>query len=291
MALITRKQWGAKYADGFRDRPLPITEWWLHHSVTIAPDLLPPFTDDDAAVRTLERIGQERFKGGISYTYPCTPVGRIYQGHSLHRQGAHTLGHNTVGGAFVLVGDYRKRPPTPEQREAIARRMVEDHRAGRATRHTLNGGHRQASKNIGSTECPGDAAIAAIPAINARANALWAAGYPSTPAGSGGGSTTSPTPGGASGGGTFEEDDMPEPRDLWAYKYKDRQALGYLVTADANARAARQNSAESLGIMKALAAKPQGLSPEEITAAAKEGAKQALAEEIDGATVNLEVNP
>lgn len=176
--LITRKAWGARFRDGFRDRPMPITEWWLHHSVTLAPDLVPPFSDDDAAVRTLERIGEERFGGGISYTYPVTPVGRLYQGHSLHRQGAHTLGHNTVAGAFVFVGDYRKRKPTAAMIEAVAQRMVIDHRAGNATRHTLNGGHRQASKNIGTTECPGDAAIAAIPLINARANALWAAGYP-----------------------------------------------------------------------------------------------------------------
>ena len=84
---------------------------------------------------------------------------------------------------------------------------------------------------------------------------------------------------------------MPEPRDLWAYEYKDRQALGYLVTTDANARAARQYAGEALGIVKALAAKPQGLTEQEIAAAAKQGAKEALAEEIDGATVNLEVNP
>jgi hypothetical protein len=177
-ALISRASWGARYPDGFRDRPLPIKEWWLHHSVTIAPDLLPPFTDDDAAVRTLENIGQQRFGGGISYTFPVTPVGRIYTGHSFHRQGAHTKGHNTVGAAFVLVGDYTKRAPTDAQRDRIAERMVIEHRAGRATRHTLNGGHRDASGN--STSCPGDAAHAAVPDINRRANALWAAGYPST---------------------------------------------------------------------------------------------------------------
>lgn len=176
--LISRAAWGARHPDGFRDRPLPISEWWLHHSVTIAPDLVPPFTDDDAAVRTLETIGQQRFGGGISYTFPVTPVGRIYTGHSFDRQGAHTKGHNTPGAAFVLVGDYTKRAPTPAQRDRIAERMVIEHRAGRATRHTLNGGHRDASGN--STSCPGDAAHAAIPDINRRANALWAAGYPST---------------------------------------------------------------------------------------------------------------
>lgn len=179
MTLIRRKDWGAVYQDGFGDRPLPVSEYWLHHSVTIAPDLVPPFDDDDAAVRTLERIGQQRFGGGISYTYPVSPVGRIYQGVSIHRRGAHTKGHNTVGAAFVLIGDYSRRAPTAAQRESIARQMVEDHRAGKANRHTLNGGHRDASGN--SSECPGDAGEAAIPLINARANALWAAGWPSVP--------------------------------------------------------------------------------------------------------------
>lgn len=181
--LVTRAEWGARYADGFRDRPMPFTEFWLHHSVTIAPDLLPPFTDDDIAVRTLENIGQSRFKGGISYNQPVTPVGRVYVGVSPHRQGAHTRGHNTAGFAFVLVGDYSKRPPTAIQEEMIARRMVELHRARRATRHTLNGGHRDADTDPNragvqsSTACPGAAAHARIRPINTRADELWAAGY------------------------------------------------------------------------------------------------------------------
>lgn len=177
--LISRASWGARHDDGFGFRPLPIKEWWLHHSVTIAPDLLPPFDDDDRAVRTLETIGEQRFGGGISYTFPVTPVGRIYVGHSLSRLGAHTKGHNTVGAAFVLVGDYSKVAPTEAQRTAIARRMVIEHRAGRATRHTLNGGHRDASGN--ATACPGNAGHAAVAAINAEAEALWAAGYPTPP--------------------------------------------------------------------------------------------------------------
>lgn len=177
--LITRKQWGARYKDGFRDRPMPIKTFWLHHSVTVAPDLLPPFDDDDAAVRTLEDIGQSRFNGGISYNQPVTPVGRMYVGVSPHREGAHTYGNNTDGFAFVLVGDYSKREPTAIQQELIARRMVELHRAGLATRHTLNGGHRDSpGAKVYPTSCPGDAAWRCIPKINARADQLWDLNYP-----------------------------------------------------------------------------------------------------------------
>ena len=93
---------------------------------------------------------------------------------------------------------------------------------------------------------------------------------------------------------TPQEDDMPTAdelaHDTWAYKYNDRQALGYLVTADANARAARQLAGEALGIVKALAAKPQGLTADEIAAAAKAGAKEAIDEEIDSATSTTVLN-
>jgi hypothetical protein len=87
MKIISRGEWGARYGDGFAPAPLPASEVWLHHSVTVAPDLVPPFDDEYVAMRTLERIGQERFGGGISYTWAAMPSGRIYQGHSVGRRG------------------------------------------------------------------------------------------------------------------------------------------------------------------------------------------------------------
>lgn len=276
--LISRSVWGAKYDDGFRDRPVPISEFWLHHSVTIAPDLIPPFTDDDAAIRTLERIGEERFGGGISYTVPVTPVGRAYSGHSWWRQGAHTKGHNTVGVAFVLVGNYNNMKPTAEQIKQIARVMVEAHRIGIATRHTLNGGHRQASGNIGVTECPGSKGLAAIPEINALAERLW--------------------------NGEEEEDDMQLTdrvevdnaqgvnesvtiatmfnRMNWVYNetIRQREQLKALVA----------NEGAQTAALKAIAANPD-ISIEALTEASKAGAKAALDEKISDAEVNLTVEP
>lgn len=175
---ISRAAWGARYPDGFANRPLPVREWWLHHSVTSAPDLLPPFDDDDAAIRLLEKIGQSRFGGGISYTMPITPIGRSYTGHSFWRRGAHTGGHNTIGAAICFVGNYETMEPTEAQLEEAARVMVAAHRLGIASRHTLNGGHR----DLKATACPGRHAYAAIAEINRIANRLWAAGDDGTPA-------------------------------------------------------------------------------------------------------------
>lgn len=177
MNIITRQQWGARNHNGVHKngqplrRKLPASEIWLHHSVTLAPDLVPPFNDDDAAIRRLDDIGEQRFKAGISYTFATTPVGRVYEGHSVDRVGAHTAGHNTIGIAIVLVGNYDTRRPTDAQITAIAELLVWLHRTGKATRHTLTGGHRHASGN--ATGCPGDAGAAAIKTINARAEQLW----------------------------------------------------------------------------------------------------------------------
>ncbi|HEX6917360.1 MAG TPA: peptidoglycan recognition family protein [Phycicoccus sp.] len=242
--VIPRAEWGAQEENGFGPRPLPFSEFWLHHSVTVAPDLLPPFTDDYAAVRTLERIGESRFGAGISYNQPVTPLGLVFEGVGVARVGAHTKGHNTAGFAFVLVGDYTRTAPTAMQEEAIARRMVELHRDGAATRHTLNGGHR----DVSSTGCPGSAAYARIPAINARAAELWRGGYP-----------TKEAP-------PREDLDMLTVEEVWGATVgrdeRRRTMAQVLVSADANA-------ARTAAVVDTLTAQVAGLTAAVTTLAAR----------------------
>lgn len=166
--IIPRGEWGAVHDDGAGPAPLPAAEVWLHHSVTVAPDLVPPFTDDYAAVRTLERIGEQRFGRGISYTFPITPAGLIFQGHSVDRRGAHTAGHNTVGRAICFVGNYEVNKPTEAQLDSAAWLLVHGWLSGWWRPVALTGGHR----DVKGTTCPGRHAYAAIPEINRRAKAL-----------------------------------------------------------------------------------------------------------------------
>jgi hypothetical protein len=165
--IIPRAEWGARFARGFGPAPLPATEVWLHHSVTTAPDQAPPFTDDDAAVRTLESIGQQRFGGGISYTFAVTPSGRVYEGHGVDRRGAHTRGRNSIARAICLIGNYEIAHPTPAQLDSVVDLLREGHRRGWWTAPRLTGGHRDAPG--AGTACPGRFAEAAIPTINSRA--------------------------------------------------------------------------------------------------------------------------
>lgn len=169
---IARSAWGARYRDGFADRPLPVTQWWLHHSVITAPHPDASTATEYSAIRTLEQIGQERFGGGISYTVAITLSGRSYVGHSFWRRGAHTSGRNTQAAGICLVGNYQNVAPNIRALHEVARVMVAARRAGLATRHTLNGGHR----DVTSTSCPGNAAYRLIPEINRIANQLWTSG-------------------------------------------------------------------------------------------------------------------
>lgn len=185
ICTITREQWGARYPDGFQDAPVPYEGIYLHHSVTLAPDLLQPFDDDDQAVRTLEQIGQDRFGGGISYTWAVTPVGRLYQGHSVGRRGAHTRGCNDSHRAVVLVGNYEVATPTEYQLNTVAALVAEEHKAGRSRLAALAGGHRDAPN--ASTACPGVNAYGCIREINGRVTRLLDSGdtptVPTVPSG------------------------------------------------------------------------------------------------------------
>lgn len=165
--IILREEWGAAHERGAGPAPLPASEVWLHHSVTIAPDLLPPFDDDYAAVRVLERIGEQRFKRGISYTFAITPVGLIFEGHGVERRGAHTYGHNTVGRAICFVGNYEAHHPTDAMLDAAGWLLAHGYFRGWWRAARLQGGHR----DVRGTSCPGRHAYAAMGRIDSLAGA------------------------------------------------------------------------------------------------------------------------
>lgn len=171
MAIITRERWGARHEDGFGDAPLPAEEMWLHHSAALMPDVEWVDRDRDgvddseaAAMRQLEQIGEDRFGRGISYTHGVVPAGRIYEGHGVDRQGAHTKGRNSIARAIVWLGNFDIHKPTKAMIRATAFLLQEYVRRGWLRHARLSGGHQQAPG--AATACPGKWAMAAIPEIN-----------------------------------------------------------------------------------------------------------------------------
>lgn len=165
--IITRAEWGAQHADGFGPAPTPAREVWLHHSAGTAPDLVPPWDDDYAAVRQIERTGQARFGGGMPYTFLVSPAGLIFEGLGIDRQGAHTAGRNDIARAICVLGNYDHVEVTDAQFESIVWLLRHGHAAKWWTPRTLTGGHR----DVRATDCPGQHAYDAIPEINRRATA------------------------------------------------------------------------------------------------------------------------
>lgn len=160
MNIVSRTQWGARYANGFGNAPIPAKEVWLHHSVTNPPGE----KGEIAAMRQLEAIGQSRFGGGVSYTWAVMPSGAVYEGHSPNRQGAHTKGRNSIARAIVLVGNYDVIKVSDAQVRSVIQLLEHARRMGWIERARLNGGHRQAPG--AQTACPGRFGMAAIPVIN-----------------------------------------------------------------------------------------------------------------------------
>lgn len=176
MNIISRSQWRARHARGFRAAALPAREIYLHHSVTSPGPGTP--AGDAAAVRTLENIGQQRFGGGISYTFAVAPSGRVYDGHGVDRQGAHTGGRNSIARAICLIGNYETTRPPEAMLNAVADLVAHGHRAGWWP-DRLTGGHRDAPG--ASTACPGKQAHALIPDINRRVAARLRGPQPTPP--------------------------------------------------------------------------------------------------------------
>jgi hypothetical protein len=180
MVIISRAKWGARFDRGFGPALTPAVEVWLHHSVTIAPTIEWLDADRDGvqdaeerAMRTLEDIGESRFGGGISYTFAVMPSGRIYEGHGVDREGAHTAGRNGISRSIVLVGNYETHRPTTAQLRAVAELLRHGHARGWWRQARINGGHQQAPG--AQTACPGRHGMAAIPRINQLAAAPPAA--------------------------------------------------------------------------------------------------------------------
>jgi hypothetical protein len=164
MSVIPRAEWGARHDNGQPNvvLVLPYSETWFHHSVTAQLPAGASFEDECKAMRAIEQIGEDRFGQGISYTWLIFPSGRIYEGHSVNRRGAHTAGRNDIARAICFAGNYEVADLTNQQVTSAAWLLQHNHAAGWSKNRTANGGHR----DLKQTACPGQHAYRHIPGIN-----------------------------------------------------------------------------------------------------------------------------
>jgi hypothetical protein len=159
--MISRETWDARqdYTSA-RTVFVPVEGFVLHVSVTNRTN------DEHADMRTIERIGEQRFGIGCSYNAAVFQSGNLYEAQPLTRRGAHTVDDKNVG--YKSTGSTRSMnywwraivlPPQPEDKvtdaqvDQIARWAAAQIRAGYAKRDAQWIGHR----DVAWKACPGDA--------------------------------------------------------------------------------------------------------------------------------------
>jgi N-acetylmuramoyl-L-alanine amidase len=174
LVFIDRETWGARQRY-ISDRQViePAQGFFLHISVTIDHGDLPG--EEFADMRTIERIGQERFGIGFPYNAAAADTGRLYEGQPLTRRGAHTVnnrgmpGYHEVGSTRSLNFHYRaivlpqmvSDDVTDAQVHTCARWAAAQIRSGLAVRGAIWRGHR----DVANKGCPGDAGYQRLPEI------------------------------------------------------------------------------------------------------------------------------
>ncbi|KAM6904736.1 N-acetylmuramoyl-L-alanine amidase-like [Xenentodon cancila] len=153
--IIPRCMWGAEpYRGTPTNLSLPLSFMFIHHTSTPSRPCL-TFQRCSADMRSMQRFHQDdRGWDDIGYSYVAGSDGYIYEGRGWHWQGAHTLGHNTVGYGVSFIGDYTATLPTQHSMELVRDRLASCAVGGGrlASDFTLQG-HRQ----VVNTACPGDA--------------------------------------------------------------------------------------------------------------------------------------
>lgn len=158
MQIISRAQWGARKPKSVdKVDPSRRRRFVVHYSAA-SPDQTPKIIQDYHM--------NTRQWSDIGYNFLVDDEGRIYEGRGWDVVGAHAAGYNTESIGVCFIG--RDRDAGDATRRAI--RELYDAANKRTGRTLTRNGHR----DVGSTECPGDALYAWV-------RAGMPVGGPSTP--------------------------------------------------------------------------------------------------------------
>jgi hypothetical protein len=150
VTIHSRASWGARHRDGDLTLTGLATDVFIHHTVTALLPANATAAQEQAQMRSIEQIGQNRFGTGISYNVIVFPSGRAYQGVSFNRRGTHTGGRNSTARSIAFAGNFETAQPT-DAAVRTAGQIVAHGRGRWWTQGAPVRGHR----DVSSTACPG----------------------------------------------------------------------------------------------------------------------------------------
>lgn len=151
VSIASRTSWGARFRDGDINLSGLAREIIIHHTATVPLGADATVEQERAQMRSLERIGQNRFGAGISYNVIIFPSGRAYQGVSFNRRGTHTGGRNSNSRGIAFAGDFDAAAQPTQAAINTAREIVSHGRGRWWSQNAPVRGHR----DVSATTCPG----------------------------------------------------------------------------------------------------------------------------------------
>ncbi|XP_061183117.1 uncharacterized protein LOC133191378 [Saccostrea echinata] len=112
--IIKRKDWGASEPQRItylKDKNTPVKYFIIHHTDT---DTCNNIESCSAILQGIQKDhieNPEKIYYDIGYSFLVGGDGKIYEGQSWSREGAHTLGKNHVGLAVSFIGNFSKKKP------------------------------------------------------------------------------------------------------------------------------------------------------------------------------------
>lgn len=241
MKIYTRSEWGAQFQDGYGTRTPVNLSLYAHHTVTGHSGTNATLAQDKAAVRTVERVGQQNFGVGMSYPFVIPPSGRIFQGVSPNRVSAHTINRNTTGSAISFIGNYDNERLSQAQIDAAAWLIGHGQRQGWWTTDRFTALHR----DVFATACPGGTAVQTLRSLRASNSAH---STPSEAPAKEGPVLTSPRDVWRHRGHDYVNPDSPTSKDHQISKAHEYSFSAAGDAADVQQRIRRRDWAEWLGL-------------------------------------------
>ena len=161
LRIITRSEWGALFGTGDLDAG-PEPRVVIHHSYKPALDALASQTDEEAAVRSIERFHvHSNGWQAIGYNFLVAPSGRIYEGRGWKYRGSHAGPVNGSSIGICLLIDGSQTPASAEAVQAVRSLIAEGLRLDELAANYLVSGHRDHMNRT----CPGDKVYAQLPSF------------------------------------------------------------------------------------------------------------------------------
>jgi hypothetical protein len=117
--VLARSQWAREApAPSLMNRMLPV------HYITVHHDGMDPFYSTEAGI-TAERLEKIRRShrgkgwGDIGYHFAVDRQGRVWEGRSIGWQGAHVKDYNEGNIGIVVLGNFDRQAPSPQQLAAL----------------------------------------------------------------------------------------------------------------------------------------------------------------------------